>query len=373
MQIGQKHIADLDALRGLAIILVVAFHAQEFLAPGFAFLPSQIPGFFWSPSDVGWQRFLLNISPTALGWSGVDLFLLLSGFLIHWSTLNRSSKFSLMDFYQRRFWRIYPTYLFVLVVFIFILGPFSIRDMLSHLLLIHNYDALAFYSINGSLWSLALEAQMYLLYPVLLKLNGSKGFGRSVILVGFISVVGMLANWLCGPWGPVYNSSLLRLWIIWVVGAYLAERHYQGRPVFRRHLLVGLLLLAVIPVLNISVLRPYFLRYVLLLFFALLLERVLVRGITSSSGKEGLRVWSFIFGGLVFLGTCSYSMYLIHQPILRWSIRFLNEWDIIGGKWFGLILIMLLITTASHVLYKFLELPSMRLGRNFFQRSTKSA
>jgi peptidoglycan/LPS O-acetylase OafA/YrhL len=362
VQGDQRHIADLDVLRGLAIVLVVAFHAQEFLVPGFALYASPGKELIWTPGAVGWERFLWNLSPAAMGWSGVDLFLLLSGFLIHWSTLRRSGSFSWMDFYRRRFWRIYPTYLLVLLVFIGLLGPFSQWDVISHVLLVHNYDPDTFYSINGSFWSLALEVQMYLLYPVLLLLNGQRGFIRSFVVVGSLSVLGMFIDRVYGPLGPVFNSSLVRLWVIWVVGAWMAERHHQGLPVFKQHVVLGLGLLVILPVLNLSVLRPFFLRYAFLLLFAVILDHVLVAGIRPVRKGRVNAVLKWILVAIAFLGTCSYSMYLIHQPVLRWYIRSIEEAGLEDVKWLGMVPLLLAITGLSYALFRLVEVPSMRLG-----------
>lgn len=373
VQSDPKHIADLDVLRGLAIILVVAFHAQEFLVPGFALYAPPVNGFVWTPGDAGWQRFLWNLTPAAIGWAGVDLFLLLSGFLIHWSSLKRGPLLSWSDFYERRFWRIYPAYLVALVAFLTLLGPFGKWDVLAHVFLVHNYHPDTFYSINGSFWSLALEVQMYLLYPLLLKMNSGRGFFRSVMIVGSISLLSLFVERIFGPFGPVFSSSLLRLWVIWVVGAWIAERHHAGRPIFRHHLLLGTALLVLLPVLNLCVLRPFLLRYALLLLFAIMLEYVLNWGLRSDHGGCKSGIQKKVLTVLAFTGACSYSMYLVHQPILRWFVQFTKRAWGPEAPWIGVLPVLLLITGLSYCLYRVVELPGMRMGRRSVLRTTRSS
>lgn len=358
-----KYIADLDVLRGLAILLVVTFHAQEFLVPGFALYAPPPNGFMWLPGDAGWERFLWNLTPAAIGWSGVDLFLLLSGFLIHWSTLRRGQASGWREFYGRRFWRIYPTYLVALLLFIAVLGPFAGWDILAHVLLIHNYDPTVFYSINGVFWSLALEVQMYLFYPLLLRLNGERGFIRSLWILGSLSVLSLILGRIFGPFGPVYNSSLLRLWVIWAAGAWIAERHHRSRPVFRHHLSLGLGVLLLLPVLNLSVLRQFFIRYAVLLFFAVLLDRVLVSGFRPARDVGASSVQHRVINALAFVGICSYSMYLIHQPVLKWFVQYVVSTGSPQAKWIGMVPVLFVITGLSYLFYRSVELPSIRLGR----------
>jgi hypothetical protein len=252
--------------------------------------------------------------------------------------------------------------IFGLVVFIVLLGPFSQWDVLSHVLLVHNYHPDTFYSINGSFWSLAVEVQMYLLYPILLRLNGRRGFIRSLLVVGSISVLGMFADRVYGPLGPVFNSSLVRLWVIWVAGAWMAERHHHGLPVFKHHLLLGLGLLVLLPVLNLSILRPFSLRYAFLLLFAVILDYVLVAGMSVRKVRvNAVLKWTVL--AIAFMGSCSYSMYLIHQPVLKWFILTIAPAWGATAMWMGVVPLLLLVVGMSYVLYRIVEIPSIRLGR----------
>ena|ERR1700721_1032295 len=102
-----RRIPQLDGLRGIAIAMVVAFH--------------------YAGAEVGpVPRFPIFISgPMNLGWSGVDLFFVLSGFLIGGILLDaRESSNYFRVFYRRRVCRIFPVY-FVFLVAFFLAARFS--------------------------------------------------------------------------------------------------------------------------------------------------------------------------------------------------------------------------------------------------------
>ena len=89
-----RRIPQLDGLRGVAIALVVVFHYVNFAVESGA---------------PGWVKLLIR--PTSLGWSGVDLFFVLSGFLIGGILLDaRESRNYFRVFYRRRACRILPLY-----------------------------------------------------------------------------------------------------------------------------------------------------------------------------------------------------------------------------------------------------------------------
>lgn len=143
----------IDVLRAFAAILVVVYHTIEHSA--------------WKefPAYGFWQVF-------QIGWIGVDLFLVISGFVIAYSAINELEKSK--DGFRRRFFirrlaRIAPLYFLTLAVFIFLVNPEMLSVPLqsalwhigSHSLFIHNLHPQTFGSINGANWSVGLEMQFY--------------------------------------------------------------------------------------------------------------------------------------------------------------------------------------------------------------------
>jgi peptidoglycan/LPS O-acetylase OafA/YrhL len=150
-----RRLATLDGLRGLAILLVVWFHVWQ----------------------ITWLR-----APDALefipetGFAGVDLFFFISGFVISYPFI-RAQIAGLplpawSHFAYRRFIKIVPSYVLSIVACIAIgYAHFSSLQeaavqLLTHLAFVHTWFGDAFGGINGVLWSLAVEVQFYVIFPI---------------------------------------------------------------------------------------------------------------------------------------------------------------------------------------------------------------
>jgi peptidoglycan/LPS O-acetylase OafA/YrhL len=167
-------IPPLDGMRGIAVLWVMLFH--------FAALRDGA-GDPWVQA-LG-QAHVLN-AVVRNGYLGVDLFFLISGFLLvlPWFVHARAGEAAprARTFYARRFWRIAPAYYVQLAVLFLVVLPVMLgglsywkRDMyvvmvniFAHATFLHNFSPLtsASMSVNGALWSLAIEAQYYLILPL---------------------------------------------------------------------------------------------------------------------------------------------------------------------------------------------------------------
>ena len=132
----------------------------------------------WLNPDLHIGKLCLRFYPiVACGYMFVDLMLLLSGFLLMLGFLNKRDRDPL-GFYRSRAARILPSYLFCLAVVLFVFDlPARVyptaadlrADLLPHLGFIHNffYKSYIGTKLNGALWTLAVEVQFYLLFPLL--------------------------------------------------------------------------------------------------------------------------------------------------------------------------------------------------------------
>jgi peptidoglycan/LPS O-acetylase OafA/YrhL len=160
---SSSHIPALDGIRGIAILMVIFYHFTDSRLGGGALIK------------------LLKV-----GVSGVDLFFVLSGFLITGILFDSKSKqYYFRDFYIRRALRIFPLYYGVLVVVLLVLPYFHVVADAAAL----RYQAwLWWYASNyllggqdvtslgglGHFWSLAIEEQFYLVWPLVIYLCGRK-------------------------------------------------------------------------------------------------------------------------------------------------------------------------------------------------------
>lgn len=327
----RSHIPALDGVRGLAILLVIIFHAAD----AFRHLPG------WSELGRGVALFL------NLGWSGVDLFFVLSGFLITGILLdNRRSKRYFRSFYVRRILRIFPIY------FVFLFGAFFIypllikqpseeyvwtqQNQLWYWTYLQNFlsyqsDHLIAPSLHH-FWSLAVEEQFYIVWPLLVYLLPTKLFGGLCVLI----VAGapfLRSALLVAGYSPhfVYVCLLSRMDAL-AIGALLAlwARSKRGWQLicYWAPIVFGISLFGVVQLFLLDGgFRPkseagqvvgyslYILSYSALLILAL--------GTKADSIREKMFAGTF----LRTVGKYSYAMYIFHSPIndLLFSLGF-NIW-----------------------------------------------
>lgn len=318
------------------------------------------------------KEILIRFSPTAFGWSGVQLFLLISGYLIHRNYVRKGFHLDVITYFRKRFWRIYPPY-FITLCAIILLIP-NIRtyiqtlegfiDLFQHIFLVHNFSENNIYGINPSLWSLALEAQLYLLYPLFLFIRKKMGVGFAFAISFLLAVVlKLLENRLTnGNYLASYYFSTAALWYNWCAGAIMAEYHLTSKKIFKEY--VGRISLVALIIFWGS--RYFDLHTHLMLISAILFWTALMEWYLTGNC---LYIPRKLFHAIVSVGVCSYSIYLIHQPIITEIFGLLRSrislmpWP--NYLFIGCIIIMISfggIYLLANYLYKFIELPSIKYG-----------
>jgi peptidoglycan/LPS O-acetylase OafA/YrhL len=366
------YLARLDVLRGLAILLVFLFHFNSTI-----FGPDRLEfDGWWGRMPIHWLEtpspalaYVLWY-PLSFAWCGVALFFVISGFVIHWSFLN-ARHFSLRAFFWRRFWRIYPPYA-VAVLFFLWYHEVDLRtakgffQAVSHLLLIHNFHPASLFGVSGVFWSLAVECQFYLIYPLVLWArrrfgDNLPGMRMALWMTLLVSVAWQALSLARMDWDNTYTNLFawqftLALWFDWTIGAYIAECFYNNARAFRFSVLgwpVMLLLLVAASFFRWSSLFNYFIASV---FFAIVVDIYLCR-------KKALQWWE---RWLVPVGLCSYSIYLWHHPFIMPILSWLPPTGFastLTGKWtLGLLLCSTVIFVMSWLLYNTVERFGVRMG-----------
>ena len=306
-----SHIGRLDVLRGVAILAVFLFHTY-----GAAFSADNLPwnGLWRNLTAAPGKSFYL-LYPLSYGWAGVSLFFVISGFVIHLSTLRKPGAFRVGRFYWRRFWRIYPPYFVALVVFTLLnindfMNPAGVKQVVTHLFMVYNFFPDTLFGINTAFWSLAVEMQFYLLYPLLLVLRRRWSLGVITFIALGVEVAGRIAGLLVyGPasFPATLHTFPLLMWFDWIVGAYVAEQFVQGKRAFR--LPAPLIAVIVALFLATAFYRPlWFFAYPVGSFlFAVLVDFYL------QAPRQAISLFERM---LVPAGISSYSLYLYHQPLI---------------------------------------------------------
>jgi len=353
------HLDRIDSIRGLAIFLVFAFHTLIIIFPGLEIKNFDENGFLEFSSL---KVMLLYFNPLGQGALGVDLFLVISGFLIHLIHLRSGTELNLHIFFSKRFWRIYPPYLLTLLFFFvlnFDLSAQGIKNIVSHVLLVHNLTDNTFYTINPSFWSIALECQLYLIYPLYLLILKRTGAVNALLIVTGINIVFSSIGHFTGINSLAYGTFALKFWVIWCAGAFLADRFHNKKRIFNNPVLW-----LILSYLIFCVFKSWFITSRFILIPATLTCVALMEMILYYKNPEGV-IYKMIMKPLAFFGLISYSVYLIHQPGLGFLISFFNP----GTSYqslntiTGVLLSSTLILLISYVLYRIVELKSIAFGQ----------
>lgn len=310
----------LEGLRGLAALYVVFSH-------------------FCSMADgrrsAGWVSHAPEWLYRAMGtfWYGnlaVAAFIVLSGFCLQLSLFNRADGkiANLKVFYRRRARRILPPYYAALIASIAVAllvtqhqkvppfdryVPVTVDNVLAHAFLVHNFVPAWMYKINGVLWSIAIEAQLYVVFPLLVL--GMAKFGRFSILAVCSALAWMAV--LCIPVAPKLYPWYVPLFVLGMASAHLAFRPnllLGTRPWIARIVGFGALggtIGAAVQDAPLYVQDPFVGVAVACLCYVL----------TTTSQGPIVNVLSW--PPLVMLGTFSYSLYLMHHPVQQ--IVFVNR------------------------------------------------
>jgi peptidoglycan/LPS O-acetylase OafA/YrhL len=342
----EKRIAVLDGWRGIAILMVIISHAC--------------------------QRTRFNtIVFGNLGFLGVDIFFVLSGYVITRSLLleqERTGSFSLVQFYRRRAFRILPTAFAFLALLVILsrlmnLGNMSGQSFAASALFFRNYwgslhTTSAIYT--GHFWSLSIEEQFYCFWPVLLLFLGSR---RAVWFAAFIAAG-------CASW-RLY-SMIHYGGHDWKFQSLRTEYRLDG-------LLIGCILAILFTKLSVRAFihrnfpkeAPLFCACLILLIYQMnqgfpSLTSYLLIGVAISSTllvEEGLAYKWLTGRWLVWVGTISFSLY-VWQALFLESPFAHSPFGPLGIFPFSIIAVFA-TAAASHY---FLEKPIIQWGRKLTSR-----
>jgi len=359
-----SRLPGIDGLRALAALWVVFFHIHAFSQARFAFLP-------------GFDLFLRS------GSTGVSLFLVLSGFCLYIPFAGgRTDRFKTDQFFRRRCRRLLPAYYvsLSLALALTVLGAAQLGyehftalqlgwQILTHLTFLHTLFPSTFYSLNGAYWSLGLEWQLYLGLPLLvvgIRRYGLRATALAVIACNVVYRVGLA---LAIQRGLLAGDSLLAMavlpnqlpgrWAEFVFGMVVAELYATGQIArWAAKTKYVLLLLAVLIPLSILASGLAVSHLVYGLVFSMLLVVVLA----SNNLVSQFCSWR----PLVALGTMSYSLYLVHQPVIQGLAFLLQSYGHLSSNTTFLVLVLLLpsVLLLAYLLFITIEKRTMHPPRS---------
>jgi len=365
---GRQRQPGLDLLRALAIIVVVIYHAGIMGFP----LPSRV------------HRW---------GWIGVDLFFVLSGYLIGGQLLAevaRSEHLNLARFYARRVLRIMPAYFVILTIYFLLPSwreyPDMAQPLWKFLLSVQNIALHGGTAFSHS-WSLAVEDQFYLALPFILLVLFWRP--RGAILVScFIVLSGLfLRAFLAAQNASVDGGVSFRgfqAWIYYptwtrldplVLGVVIAAIE-KSRPRLWQRLTNSAIWLWV-PALALIVYALWLGESDYINFnacvwqFPLIATGMAVLLICALSPRLPLR-W-FAIPGAAFVASIAYSAYLVQKVVIHGVAEFCRVYDIDPKSAVALIGVEFCVYAAATILFFTVERPFLKLRHRIAPRSRASS
>jgi len=327
---------SVDALRGIAALAVVLYHAIDRS-------PKVLP-----TNSLRYPMELIQFL-SSFGYIGVFLFFVISGFCIHlqWRrsrSVNEEPSIAFGNFWKRRIRRLYPPYLIALTLFLSFtalsvgisVSRFFIYDLAMHLLMLHNLDPRTCYSINGVFWTLAIEEQLYLAYFLLLFLRKRWGWSVTLIVCLLARAAWMIFShivWQKTDIGVPVPEAAASHWFTWALGAIAVEAWFGlvKLPRWTRDLKLASVLIvsasaiayfgSSIPKDTFWHISSWFLLHPLWgIGFFIVLNRALL---AEDSWIRELKLPSLV-SVFATLGVFSYSIYLTHELTIMQSWRWAN-------------------------------------------------
>jgi peptidoglycan/LPS O-acetylase OafA/YrhL len=356
------HLRELDGIRGIAVLLVFFHHLCS----------ASIYTDQWDPIVLTLRRIFVH------GSAGVDVFFVLSGFLITSLLIrDRTNAAYYKDFYWKRALRILPLYLVCLLGVLFFI-PGAAGYVVLSALFIANFANVFHVMAHGPFWSLAIEEQFYLIWPTVVRRRSVDTLSHWAIAIALVSVVLRFVAASHGHYN--YFLTFFRCDGL-AAGALIAcqfERHQRaGTPLSERD--------------------PYFIGAIaaaILLFFTGLIPYVAERpALSSSFNLTGITLLCAGCTGLVvahtgcaalaplrsrlltFFGLISYALYMVQLYVLLAYEKIAGTLPIGDTRAYFIRIAVVLAATIAVCLFSryVIELPALSLRKRVLSRPAPKA
>jgi peptidoglycan/LPS O-acetylase OafA/YrhL len=357
----QHKLIGLDHLRALAITYVFLFHYQ----------------FFGHPD---WEK---NIA--GFGWTGVDLFFVLSGFLISgqlFSTIAKGKAISVKEFFVKRFFRIIPPFLFVLILYF----NFPALSEWGHLAPAWRYLTFTLnfgfdlkkYGTFSHDWSLCVEEQFYLILPLtLLLLTYFKAGKKAVYLILALFIAGFIVRlwgwyhfiepklptndiglvWNEYIYYPTYNRLDGLLIGVSIAGLFTFYPSIKQKVNRYSNLIMLIGLIMLVGAYFVSTPQDNFYTCVFgFPLIALAYGTILAAIVCTSNIFYNLK--SFVTSQIA---TLSYSIYLIHKIVIHTTQNLLGKAGIDKDSNLMMLICITAVIAAALIMRHVIEKPALRM------------
>jgi peptidoglycan/LPS O-acetylase OafA/YrhL len=350
-----QRLTALDGLRGVAILLVMGFHYFYHLE-----------SFYYKSTLYPYGETFSNVVIFKYGYMGVELFFIISGFVI---AMTLESSKSLLDFAIRRFVRIWPALIFSAIVTFFLLNwsdaPFALtrRQFWPNFLPSLTLTPTSLWSglfpkvdfVTGVYWSLVVEIRFYMIALILYWLFARQNLARNLVVFTVLIYVvrALLRRWLPG-YNGVYDGFFIPDYMPWFAAGAVFYEVYKERLAKGAALVLLAVAYAMIARISLNY-APIGRDPIIASSFALL---SLVLFWFLSTRPASMRI--FEVRPLVWIGECSYSIYLYHYAVGMILISQVSKTISLGSQLLLVAGVYLLIFAVGRFSYATVENPARR-------------
>lgn len=390
---SSSRIHSLDSLRGISALIVVVFHSLI-----------SLPTFYTAYYKREYSNVFVKVfteTPLHTLWAGPEvvlLFFILSGYVLSLPYLKYDG-ISYKGYVIKRFFRIYIPYLAIMLIYliIFILlsdyrditsltdtfnarwdHPVTLKAFFSYVFML-GYDMT---NINGVTWSLVHEMRISIIFPLIIYMvKRLKLFQALICDLGISLILYVLTRSFSarfqGEVTPIFITSLSDTFYyctFFVFGAVLAKYTKNIKSVLQQQkALVKLLLLALAILLinfewTFNSLYKYITKGSSVIRSSLAGEWIIALGvlILFSTVLSSVKLeWILSRRFPMWLGRMSYSLYLVHVLVIMLSARYLS---LLVPLELTVVLPIILVLPVASLSYRFIELPSMNLGKRLAEK-----
>lgn len=320
--VNKNHIPQLDGLRGVAILLVLTYH------------------------------YFGSLKIFSFGWSGVDLFFVLSGYLITGKLIESvGTKNYITDFFRNRILRIFPLYYTALFLFYFAVAFIATdKHIVSLSFYIVHWKSFFLFTENWAFlyhgfptdkyllhfWSLAIEEQFYIGMPFIILFIRTSNTRLIIFSLFFLLALSLRCVFYFGSTDAqtqhYFNLNTFCRTDSFMAGAILSQLHYSGR-------IIKKIAINVVIIISISLLLTFILYFKTAAFYnnpllhvagfslvAILYAALLHKAVSS----EDFFLNQFLSAVLLrFFGKISYGLYIFHLPVLLIAYLRIYNWEML--------------------------------------------
>lgn len=286
----------------------------------------------------------------------VDMFFVVSGFLIFWSYENDQNN---KNFYIKRFFRIFPLYAFLIVLQTLFFIGFSdgkvieiVKYFVVNMFFLnflapsvgYTFSGLEVNAINGSLWTLKNEVAFYVIVPLIFMLY--KRFGIILLLIMYIlSVIYMfIVNFIGMEKLLVQFPAQLRLFLVGII-CYIIFKKFNKNNIYLAVLISFLLVVLFKDIIYFKYMIYPMCIGIFVMFCAYFIKYIKV---------------DFDF---------SYSFYILHFPVIQLALYFgINPTNPI----ISFLTLFIVILTLSYLSEKYIEKKFIKIGKDIIKRNTSA-